>query len=209
MVEAMRLITHEGSTLSPMAGGKLLRWIAKAKEMLGQTSPVAPVSKKAAITNVWHVHNPPEEKKQAKQRRVANVLEQGGLGEEVGGEYELLDKEVIQRLRDRYEDKLGGPPPEFERPADDQLSVLKDRLDSGLSPYTEFSVFGPYGKRYAKHSRYSVKIWTGTGWITRQCPGPAELQQWCRCWRVFRSSMFMLRGVSIASLDAHEETSRC
>ena len=69
--------------------------------------------------------------KVTKKRRVANVLEQGGLGEEAGGEYEVLDKEVLQRLRDRYEDKLGGPPSEFERPTDDQLSALKDRLVLG------------------------------------------------------------------------------
>ena len=205
VVEAMRFVTHQGSSLSPMAVGKLLRWIEKTKEMMKQTSSAVPASKQAAIKNIWHVHTPLEGKP-PKKRRVANVLEQGSLGEETGGEYELLSAEKLQRLRDRYENKLGGPPPEFERPTDDQLSALKDRLDSGLSPYTEFSVFGPYGKRYAKQSRYAEKIWTGSGWVTRQCPGPADLQQWCRCWRVFRSSMFMLRGASIASLDAYEES---
>ena len=63
-----------------MAVGKLLRWISRTKEMLVQSSAMVPISKKAAIKNVWHVHNPPEENNQAKKRRVANVLEQGGLG---------------------------------------------------------------------------------------------------------------------------------
>ena len=105
----------------------------------------------------------------------------------------MLDKETLMKYRERYSKKLGGPPPDFERPTDEQISALKARLDSGLPPYTEFSVFGPYGKRFAKQSKYAGQVWTGSGYVTRQIPGPANVERWCSCWRVFRSTMIMLR----------------
>ena len=40
---------------------------------------------------------------------------------------------------------------------------------------------------------------------TRMLRGPSSFDQWCECWKVFRSSLIMLGACKLATLDAYEE----
>ena len=75
---------------------------------------------------------------------------------------------------------------------------------SHMAVFAVFAVFGPHGERFAKQSKYTYHVWTGTTWIMKQVVGPSHLGRWVNCWQVFRSSMIMCKAASISALDTYE-----
>ena len=53
------------------------------------------------------------------------------------------------------------------RPSADQLSALVFKLDSGIAPYADFAVFGPYGRRQAKLMRSAAQVFGDGQLVTR------------------------------------------
>ena len=67
----------------------------------------------------------------------------------------------------------------------------------------EFAIFGPFGKRVARQSKYTEEVWTGQGWVTRQVAGPSHLGRWLKCWEVFKAAMIMCKQVSVQTMDTY------
>ena len=78
-------------------------------------------------------------------------------------------------------------------------------MASGRAPYTEFAVFGPYGRRYSKLRKFEAQVFVHGELTTRMLRGPASFEAWKACWRVFRSCMLMLRAATPSALDAYKE----
>ena len=186
--------------LTPMTIGKVAKWHQKATEAWLKKKPVAPKAKEELPAQTIKVIQVPPPAAPLKKRQLRDVLEQGETAEPV----EMLPEDDLLKMRYVYFKKMGGDPTEAERPTDAQLSALKSRLDSKMHPYTEFAVFGPYGERFAKQSKYTDHVWTGSSWTMKQVAGPSHLARWIKCWKVFRSSMIMCRAASISALDTYE-----
>lgn len=90
-----------------------------------------------------------------------------------------------------YINIMGAPPQEEEEPTGAQLAALNKKLEAGLSPYVKFRVYQPLGDG---------------SYLLRELPGPANLQQWLLCWRVFKAAALMLGAVSLAALQGYEKT---
>ena len=188
---------NDMATLTPMTIGKIARWHRMAREAFLKAVPTLPkVKEEPQSIRVIQVQQPAP---LPKKRQLKDVLEQGE--EEEGS---MLPDDVLLQLRYVYFKRMGGDPAESARPTDAQLSALKHRLDNKQHPYTEFAVFGPYGERFAKQSKYTDQIWTGQGWVLKQVAGPSHLGRWLKCWQVFKSSMIMCKAASVAALDAYE-----
>jgi len=54
----------------------------------------------------------------------------------------------IRHMFTEYEKTRGAEPTEEIEPTVEQISAVKQVLDADLVPYADFSLFGPYGKRF-------------------------------------------------------------
>ena len=75
-----------------------------------------------------------------------------------------------------------GAPPQEEEPTGAQLAALNKKLEAGLSPYVDFSVWTPFERRTSRSQKFRVYQPLGDGsYLLRELPGPANLQQWLLC----------------------------
>ena len=124
-------------------------------------------------------------------------------------ESELLPPTPLQvdTWMQSYINIMGAPPQEEEEPTGAQLAALNKKLEAGLCPYVDFSVWTPFERRTSRAQKFRVYQPLGDGtYLLRELPGPANLQQWLLCWRVFKAAALMLGAVSLAALQSYEKT---
>ena len=75
------------------------------------------------------------------------------------------------------------------------------------SPYTDFGVFQPFGRKAMRAQKYRVFVPLGDGsYLMRELPGPQNYSQWLTCWRVFKVAALSLDVASISALLLDEKT---
>ncbi|CAJ1350967.1 unnamed protein product, partial [Effrenium voratum] len=121
-----------------------------------------------------------------------------------GDDSEFMVGDPVQQVTwtQRYVEAMGGLPPEEEEPTLEQLAALDRRVRvNGLSPYADFGVFLPYGRKVLRNNKFRTWIPTGDGSFTcRELPGPQNFQQWTAAYRVYRSALIMLGLVNLSNL---------
>ena len=118
--------------------------------------------------------------------------------------FERLDPAQRSRLRKNYQDTCGGPPMPDREPSPDQLAAMLAKLNRKESPYADFAVFQPHGRRLAKYRLFEAQIFVDGALTTRQLKGPLDFQAWESCWEVLRNTLISLGAVSPATLDAYK-----
>jgi len=106
-------------------------------------------------------------------------------------------------MRQIHRDVTGDAPPESERPSSDQLAALKTRLEAGESPYVDFALWTPFGKRGAKLRKFDGQVFVDNELRNRQLAGPSNFDAWLASWKVFRAAMIMHGAASPAVLDKY------
>ena len=106
-------------------------------------------------------------------------------------------------MRQTHRDVTGDAPPESERPSSDQLAALKTRLEAGESPYVDFALWTPFGKRGAKLRKFDSQVFVDNELRNRPLTGPSNFDAWLASWKVFRSAMIMQGAASPAILDKY------
>ena len=112
------------------------------------------------------------------------------------------EKEVLKAFA-RYETVYGkgDRPPNGTEPTSEQLSAVKHLLDSNCCPYTDFSVFGPYGQRIYKKVKLSGYQIARDGPLTSvELHGPSNIAQWIGCYTVLQNILVMLDAVDLGHL---------
>ena len=122
-------------------------------------------------------------------------------------EYAPADASAIQGWNQLYVNIMGAHPEEDEDATDEQLAGLHKRVwEQGRSPYVDFGVWGPYGRKVLKTQKYRTFTPLGDGsFLQREMPGPQNLQQWTASWRVFKVAAISLNIVSLAALQLYEK----
>jgi len=108
-----------------------------------------------------------------------------------------------------YEKARGAEPTEEIEPTVEQISAVKQVLDSDLVPYADFSLFGPYGKRFLQ--KLTLVNWSylpDGSWQRRELPGPPTLEHWWASFRVLRTTYLLLGTVAAEILDNYGEMVR-
>ena len=85
---------------------------------------------------------------------------------------------------------------EDEEPSEIQVKGLQTRIDLGKTPYVDFGICGPYGRKLMRALKFRTWIPNGDGSFTaKEVPGPENFNQYTIIWKVFRASCLMLRCV--------------
>ena len=115
----------------------------------------------------------------------------------------LADEKEIIKAFARYEVVYGkgDRPQNGTEPTGEQLSAVKHLLDNNCCPYTDFSIFGPYGQRIYKRVKLSgFQIGRDGQLSTIELQGPSNITQWISCYTVLQNILIMLDAVDLGHL---------
>ena len=110
-------------------------------------------------------------------------------------ELELLSAEEIDKAYANHREATGADPLPEADPSAEQVSVLFGKIvKRSESPYADFSVLTPFGRRVQKQMKARNFLLQPDGsWKTVEIPGPQSYESWKACWRVFRTVLLMLK----------------
>ena len=121
------------------------------------------------------------------------------------GTFKLLPPHELQACLDHYEAVLGGQPSEAQIPSDEQLSALVARLQSGRTPYADFSVWGPFDERTAYMRKFDDQVMIDGVWSRKPLRGPQNFTAWMQSWQVYKVAMCSLDVVTPQAMDDYAE----
>lgn len=120
-------------------------------------------------------------------------------------EFMVLPKEKVRRLNADFRELWGSEAREYEDHTWEQLSAVAAKVAMDEAPYTDFSVFGPYGKRLQRLMSCRAQIFIDNELVTKTIQGPSSFEQWRRCFKVFRGIALKLRFSKQGPLEDYEE----
>lgn len=124
-------------------------------------------------------------------------------------EVEALDQNAINKAYKAYKDKIGGFPPDDEELSAEQLTSLHALFQSGMIPYTDMAVWGPFQPRIQKKIKIKGVRFNSAGEILPvELYGPPDFESWRECYMVFRTGAVMFEQISPAKLDGYEKRIR-
>ena len=123
-------------------------------------------------------------------------------------ECETLSDAAIAAMFARYEAVFGAEekPSKDKEPTAEQLSAFDYLLKSGVNPYCDFGVFGPYGHRMLKKVRLTGTKINADGELSKiEINGPASYQLWCASWAIFQNCAIMTDSIDLGKLVGYKE----
>ena len=92
------------------------------------------------------------------KRKFSSVIDQA-----LDAEFDSWEEAQTRNLLGGFDQMNGGLPARAEEPSGDQLKALSEILAADRAPYTDFAIWGPYGRRQAKLLKFVQSRLTGRG----------------------------------------------
>ena len=178
-----------GQGLLPLERGVIVRALTEGASAIGFQQPDLGQTQKAEAVGA--------------KRKMSAVIDQALDSEFVG-----MTEAGVRDLFNKFDRDQDGLPLAYEEPSAEQLQALKEVIAADRSPYADFAVWGPFGRRQQKLMKYNAMIWLGGELIHKQMTGPGSFLAWRKCWRVFRCAMLLLDACKAGPLDEYEERIR-
>eukprot|EP00972_Heterocapsa_arctica_P038852 5724387-Heterocapsa_arctica.AAC.1 len=155
-------------TLTPLERGRIRQAIQGAARALRRKPPDFGGAAPVAVANT----------QETRSKKLSQTIDQGA-----DAEFEVMDESEVRQLFSNYDSLNGGRPQPGEEPTAEQLSALRRVLETDAAPFTDFAVWGPYGRRQSKLLRHHAHIFVGGELVTKQLTGPSSFSVWRECWR--------------------------
>ena len=121
------------------------------------------------------------------------------------GTFVPLSADEWRDFKKKYVQATGRPPAQEQCPVEEQVGALRCKILRGRAPHVDFALFGPYGRRAAKHRHFDALVYEAGEWKMRELRGPPNLDVWQGNWAVFSTAMIMLNQASVGSLAKYKE----
>eukprot|EP00435_Cladocopium_sp_Y103_P055167 s446_g18.t1 len=118
----------------------------------------------------------------------------------------VAEEKEILKCYQRYETVFGSGerPPKDCEPTAEQLSGLIHVMSVGQPPYTDFSVFGPFGHRMMKRIKLSgCNIERDGSLRTVELYGPPNFGAWLQSYNVLLTALVMVDAVDLGHLQTY------
>ena len=126
------------------------------------------------------------------------------LDQACDGEVEALSLKELEDCRAHYRAVVGADPPKDQTPSDNQLSALCRKLEMGLVPFADFSVWKMYGNRSERELKFRVQMReVGGGLRPVEVSGPSSFEAWEQSWLVYKAACIALKAATAHTLDLY------
>ena len=90
-------------------------------------------------------------------------------------------------------------------PSEDQLSAVHQLIEANLVPYVDFAFWGANNKSFQDRAKYRASRFDAPTqtWQQTELPGPKNLEDWRKSWRVYETALLMLDAVSPEHLQSY------
>jgi len=131
--------------------------------------------------------------------KMSNTVDQGD-----DSEFPPPTKTETDTWSQNYYTQEQGHPPEEEEPNEIQVKGFDTRVRAGRTPYVDFGIWGPYGRRLMRALKHRVWYPNGDGTFThREVTGPENFASYVAIWRVFVVAAKMTRHVMNWALNKY------
>ncbi|CAK0796880.1 unnamed protein product [Prorocentrum cordatum] len=121
--------------------------------------------------------------------------------------FQELSSEKVRTLCEAYDDKWGISR-DYEDCSALQLSALAAKLGLDESPWVDFAVWGPFGKRIQKLLYFNSDVFVNGEYIKRKILGPSNFEGFRKSWQVFRTAALKLDFTKAGPVDSYLEVVR-
>ena len=170
--------------------GLIWRWSRQKVGMSGEGALQSQEPGSSGAEAVASPHAPSFNMRYAKKVKLSTVLDQT---EET--EVPELTPDAYDRLLKNHQELVGRVPLPEAEPTEDQLAALQLRvIGRGGTPYADFAVLTPCGRRLQAALR--ARAWllqTDGSYKAVIVPGPPDFTAWAACWRVYKAALLCLR----------------
>ena len=116
----------------------------------------------------------------------------------------VADLNQVEQRRQNFIAGKGAAMDEEEDDIAEQVTAMHHRIELGMAPYANFGVFGPFGRKLMRASKFRAWFPGPDGaYYPKELPGPSCLQQWELCWAVLTTVLLSLQAVSAAALERY------
>ena len=118
-------------------------------------------------------------------------------------EVSMMEESELVKLYKEYESVYGPNerPPKDCEPTVEQISVVSHLLDSGLPPFTDFALFGPFGHRIERKVKLSGMTISRDGNLRQvELHGPPNIGTWMASYNVLMTILIMKKAVDLGVL---------
>ena len=163
------VLDEDGTPLTPLQRAALVDLVRRIFAQCGYAVPALgcklpePKSTKQPQTDT-----PGQSEQRADSQAEQTVSLADTVDQTARGTAKLLSFSELAECRAEYLRITGDHPTEEQTPSAEQLSGLKALLTTGRVPYTDFSVWGPYGSRLARFRRTDAAVFVGGGSLSRK-----------------------------------------
>ena len=174
--------------------------VARQAYGLSDVDPLIPPAPAGASTtgNATPVVDPSPRKK-VKMNNAVDQLDET--------EVELLSNNDVESAYRNHREAVGADPLPDCDPTPEQITAMHAKvIKRNESPYADFSVMTPYGRRSQKQSKARNFLLQMDGtWKTVEIPGPPTYAAWYACWKVYKSVLLMLKHPGDAAAGVPEK----
>lgn len=112
-------------------------------------------------------------------------------------EVDTMTQTEIEASYAQFRAVTGADPRPEADPSQEQLAVIYAKvIVRNESPYADFSVLTPFGRRMQKQMKARNWLLQADGsFKATEIPGPPSHESWLACWRVYRTILLMLQHV--------------
>ena len=109
-------------------------------------------------------------------------------------EVDTMNATELEEAYAAYRMATGADPRPEADPSQEQLAVMYAKvIKRNESPYADFSVLTPFGRRMQKQMKARNWLLQADGSFKAvEIPGPPGFESWLACWRVYRTILLML-----------------
>jgi hypothetical protein len=118
-----------------------------------------------------------------------------------------IDTQSWSRMAKVYKDKFGALPKRDQEPSIEQVSALQQILASATTPFVDFAIWGPYGRRVLRRLANETTSWDPSAGklVTNTRKGPGAFDAWYKSWAVFKNAMLFLEEATVSAMDGYRD----
>lgn len=138
----------------------------------------------------------------AKKIKVNQILDQMD-----DSELDILPQRQLDEAFQLFRSRMGSDPLKEHEPSPEQITAMYNKVViQGDSPYADFSVLTPFGRRSQKQMKAKGFMLQEDGsWKQLEIPGPPSFEAWQACWQIYKTALLMLQYPSSGSTAASKE----